>query len=300
MTIKKWIAAILAAMMLLSFAGCKEQADNDLPNNRGGDESEIVSSDISTGGIGSIDADDEAVIVNGPSSQEVVLAAANKTLDFLKVRNYYDYKLFVEQGEETTDLLRTTLSPGRTEDLPLDKLFDMSTMNYYNVWYYQMPEKKLNGYVYFREYFGLGNGSFGVNVYYLVPGAFESERDVHDKIYAQDRMNRYDLYDYCDYNSSLYENGNVTQLKTGKQDKVWTVSFADNISMSYDFEGKLYSVNILYEDAYIVLSRPDNVNYSSIVENLEGFASYLFNPNTISLATSVLETTVKGTAVEAK
>lgn len=297
MTIKKWIAAILAAMMLLSFAGCKEQADNDLPNNQGGDESEIVSSDISTGGSGSIDADDEAVIVNGPSSQEVVLAAANKTLDSLKVRNYYDYKLFVEQGEETVDLLRKTLSPGRTADIPLDRLFDMSGMEFYDIWYYQMPEKRLNGSVYFHEYFSFDKNKLSISVFYLVPDAFETEQAVHRKVFAEDVERISHLFHYCDYSTSLYEKGNFLLLNSDYHGKIWTVSLSDSISMTYDVDGTLSHVNILYEDAYIVLY---SENFESASKNVDGFASYLFNPNTISLATSVLETTVKGTGVVQK
>lgn len=297
MTIKKWIAAILAAMMLLSFAGCKEQADNDLPNNQGGDESEIVSSDISTGGSGSIDADDKAVIVNGPSSQEVVLAAANKTLDSLKVRNYYDYRLYVEQGEETTDLLRTTLSPGRTEDLPLDKLFDMSTMEHYDVWYDMVLGKRLSGYVYFHEYFMLNDNFLSMLVYYLVPGMFDSEQAVHDKICAEDIAKYYHLYDYCDYDSSLYVDGDITRLSSEYHGKLWSVSMSDQISMTYSRDGSLSHINILYEDAYILIRAED---FSKVVGNVDGFISYLLNPNTISLATSVLETTVKGTGVVQK
>ena len=298
---KRIIALLLCCIFCLTalFSGCGEVAQNDDAKGDG-----LI---VGDGGMENLTTEKEENKTTSKFSKELrdavsaeVLALAEKgELMSYKVTNYAAYKLFLLQGNKNIDKARTAASPGRTADIPFEKIFNTDIMSSYYVNYFisEKDRENIDDSAYFLEAFGtVEKGDyFTVSVYYIVPDAVNTIEEAVEKILYSDSairsLNRQGCtVSYVDYNESMYVNGDTTQLKstfvsTQKAEKV--VIYNDSLCLRYTETGLLRDVWVLSNGVLLSVSKGDGIdNFKGATNHLSTAVTDCFSVDTISKATA--------------
>lgn len=298
---KRIIAILLCCIFCLTalFSGCGEVAQNDDVKGDG-----LI---VGDGDMENLTTEKEENKTTSKFSKELrdavsaeVLALAEKgELMSNKVTNYAAYKLFLLQGNKDIDKLRTVASPGRTADIPFEKIFNTDIMSLYSVNYYISEESRNNvdNAVYFREAFGtVEKGDyFNVKAFYLVPGEVDTIEDAIDKVVFSNSIvvglerQGYTI-SYIDFNESMYVNGDTTQLKstfvsTQKVEKV--VFYNDSLCLGYTSTGLLRNIWFFGNGVLLNVSIGDGIeNFKEATNHLSTAVTDCFSVDTISKVTA--------------
>ena len=290
---KRIIALLLCCVFCLTalFSGCGEVAQND--NEQGGI--------VGDGGLGALATENKEEGAVSKFSKELidavtpeVLALAEKNeLTPSQVNSYAAYKMYLLQEIKDINTVRYVLAPGRTADIPVDKIFDTSLMTLYNVNYYlrESDRENADNAVYFRDAFGTpGKADFTVKVFYMIPGEAKTAAEAVDKV-VYTKLTTKNLgcsIKYIDYNASMYENGETTQLKhiVNAEKTVNIVSYNDSLCLGYDVTSELSSVAAFSNNVLIYVTFGGDRDYATLKTQLSTAVTDCFSVDTIDKATA--------------
>ena len=292
---KRIIALLLCCVFCLTalFSGCGEVAQND--NEQGS----VIDDDLGT--LATDKKENETMSkfskeLRDAVSPEVLALAEKGELGYEQINSYAEYQLYLLQGLEGVVSERTTLSPGRTADIKIDKIFDTDLMSLYNVDYYVFEESKENidNAAYFNEYFSTqGKADFGVMVYYMVPGKVKTAAEavgkvVHTKSFTQNLIDLGYVINYIDYNKSMYDDGNTTLLKFDLTvDKVVNiVSYNNQLCFIYDSTSSLKNIVVLSNNVLINVVFNETLDSTILKTQLSTAVTDCFSVDTIDKATA--------------
>lgn len=222
------------------------------------------------------------------------------------VTNYEEFKLYINQNNETVKQLRSTA----TTVFPLQTLCDVTDVRYYSVWYFfsgggRDIDKLYGDVAYFMDYFSNGYGNLNFNVFYLKPNVASNAKagfmaTVLQELKRDDWISSYEgAYDavlYSDFNDSLIDNGNIYRLNKQYVGKPAVLSVGNNFVLHYNVSGELLDLGIYYDDVYIRVSafssESDIAVMSDAVNSIDGVIDSLLDTRTMSLAAEALRTAV--------
>lgn len=320
---KRIIAILLACIMCLSLfmTGCSK--DNENTNVNTGDNEQVstdnneqVSTEIISGKV-DIELSDGTKVEsneNALKSYKVNLAA-NKQLMDVQVESFFDFELYVNQGNEMVDLVRKTWSPGRSADFPVALLSNTGDLTSFTTKHYffedqlKGPNLILSEYVYFEDGFKLDNNSLAVKVKYMKPDVSGTAEDIFMKTtyagyvyFAENYGDRLNHEFIDEFDTDLFENGNLLQLKEGtySSDVYTYLPLCDEIFVRYDQNGEMDVIYVYINNVYITITHYSDgelTPFSDIAGQLQnGFMKYVLNEDTLALAKNILTTGIEDAA----
>lgn len=220
------------------------------------------------------------------------------------VKTYEDYKKYLQQDNESFNVRRYLNTPGRSKDLPLDRLMDTSKIfEYYEENHYPYSDKNYVGYgkVYFADIFNWGVNSVYVIVNYLAPDAFDN---INDFVFLSTKSDvnfnsgkgvnwgGMNVIPYA-YNKNMFTGTDISFLTDSYSDGYVYVNFNNNISALYK-DGVLIRMFYLYKDITVTVYAPkDTLTIPDVKDSVNGFVADLMNLNTMSLVTAKFDAAMK-------
>lgn len=305
---KKLTAILLACIMLFSvlFTGCAEQESNNLnKDNTDNGNNEQVSTGIGENNdvSGKIDEVISDVLSKyQPSSKRVEELASKNELELADIKNYRDFLLYVNQDNETLDVIRNELAPGRSEYLPLDFLFGIEsnivsfTTIYYNLADVNGTNKVYAEYSYYRDRFTFNN-NLNMSVFYVKPGAAESACDFFTKTYyainsLTDPVDGQLIFNIINYDASILKYNTLFSINEDViQSKFTMVTLNDEFLLRYNSDGNLDCVYLFINNIFVEVDFIDNSTFAGNIDTINSkLLTTLFNDKTAALTSKVLET----------
>lgn len=238
------------------------------------------------------------------SSKRVEKLASENKLTLGDLKNYSDFILYVNQDNETLDVLRNELAPGRAEYFPVDFIFGIDNIVSYDNIYYTL-ESHVTGdrvyladYVYFED--RLMTNSLVLNVFYTKPDVAVSAYDFFMKTYykANETIGTTEFFDFIEYDASILKYNTLFSLDPSVVRNDFTfVPVCDEIMLRYNGNGELDYMYIYLNDVFIGVSciRDNKVaSFAEITGDLNtSFLSFLFNKDAVATAENILTAAVE-------
>lgn len=303
------------------FTGCAEKNENANVDNidkiENADNIDNVEDEQASAGISDVigssigdkieDAVSNVLRRQQPSSQRVIELAEKNELKCEDIENYADYLLYVNQDNSTLRAVRDITAPGRGKELPFDVLFNVNSLDIYDVNY--LIPGHFGGtlltyaeYTYFYERFHFTN-NLNLMVYYTMPDKVESGYDFFRKTYCainavpEGETIRHRI---VEYDESLFENNTLLSLKDSEvQTKTTFVKVCDNLLLRYNKNGDLDRVEFYVDGVYVEVNfpNPSEKGYFAFAQVINktssAFLTALLNKDTVLTAINIVEDIVE-------
>ncbi|MBE5818721.1 MAG: hypothetical protein E7312_06655 [Clostridiales bacterium] len=218
------------------------------------------------------------------------------------VKTYEDYKKYLQQDNESFNVRRYLNTPGRSKDLPLDRLMDTSkSLKYYAESVYSDQNYVGYGKLYFADIFDWGDNSIFVVIDYMVPGAFDN---INDFVFMETKANvslnsgkgvnwgGWNVVPYT-YNKNMFTGTNIGFLTDTYSNGYVYVNFNDNVGALYK-NGELMRIFFMYNSVIVTVSSPTSeTTIPDLMDSVNGFVADLMDLNTMSLVTAKFDAAMK-------
>lgn len=220
------------------------------------------------------------------------------------VKSYETFRKYVQQKEESVQLIRYIEPVGRTADIPLDRLMDTSRPLVYfdDRCYYALQNDICYGKLYFTDSFDWGVYSIAIGVDYMVPGVFD---DINDRVFMRSNTavdlntgkginwGGLNVVPYT-YNKGMFTGTDISFLTDAYSNGYVYVNFNDTTSAMYS-NGELIRLFFMYKDVTVTVYPPADTDKTipDVSDSINGFVADLMNLNTMSSVTAKFDAAMK-------